>query len=148
MDKQMIIYSLILLAILVLAVVSPKIQDVNPVIGLAIADQKVASLARYDTMTVSLGTEKYLLSVNNIAADRKSADFILESDTKSGAPYFKQYFKLSFEGKDASMYGNPDIIRVYPNKSKVLYISDEKKLYIEILSIQNRQANLLIKWIK
>jgi hypothetical protein len=146
-NKKSVVLLSVLLVFLTVAAFYPSAQNVNPVIGLVIAEQKIVNLARNDKLEINLANEKYFLTVSAISWGRDSANFILTSDINSAASYFQQYFRLDFDRVRTTMYNNPEIIYTQPQRSKILNIGKDKKLYIELVSIENRRVNLIVKWV-
>lgn len=147
MKNGVIILVLVFFAMLVVSIVSPNVQNVSPIVTLAIADQEEVRMARYDNLELSLDGERYTLYLQDISWDRKSASFLIKSDPESGAPFIHEYFRLDFGWKAASMYKQPEQFLVFPDQSKIVYMGNGKELYIKLVSIESREANLIVKWI-
>jgi hypothetical protein len=147
MEKNLIVSILIVMFVMSLAAISTFHRNNNQTVGLAIADSTKVTIQVNNKIEIRYNDEKYSLAVSSIRLDRKGANFILTSDTSTGAPYVRDYFKLYPQGKTSSMYNRPEQFYVYPGKSETVIIG-EKQLYIELVSIQNRAVTLLIKWIE
>jgi hypothetical protein len=146
MEKSVIV-SIILLVIIALGIVLlPKTQDINPIVGLAITEQKSFSIAPYDTITMNLGGTNYYLYLSSISWSRDGADFILKSDLNA-SPYIQNYFRLNFDRVRTTMYKNPEIIYTQPQRTKTINVGKEKNIYIELVSIESRKANVIVKWV-
>lgn len=142
--KELLSLGFVLLLVVILAI-SPDINANNQIVTFAILDTEQITIDEYSKVGITTDEGSYILSLYDITNDRKRAKFSLKSDPFStDTDYFQQYFKLDFGVRTVSFFGNPLPIRVQPQKSKTLYLGDEQ-LYVELVSIKNKQANIIIK---
>jgi hypothetical protein len=148
MEKKFVILLSVLLIIFVTAIFYPSSQDVSPIIGLAIAEEKTISMARYDKIRIESENDAYLLRLSGLGWSRDYADFILTADPKSSAPYLQRYFRLDFDRVRTTMYNNPNIIYTQPQKSITINLDNGKQIYVELVSIESRTAKIIVKLTK
>ena len=139
-NKESVFYLAFLVLLMVVAVIAPAHNNITT---LAVADSEKVSIKLYSKLEIKTDSGTYFLTPYRITSDRKVANFVFTSDPQSGK-YFQQYFKLDRGGKTISMFRQAEEIYVYPERSKTIIIGEEK-IYIELESIKNKVANLIIR---
>jgi len=146
MKEEMVLTGILLLLLASVGfVISDKVGvNQNKIVTLAVANQEFVNLAEYSTLEIEIDGELYFLHTLDVHYDRTKANFVLKS--ASDVNYIQRYFTLDIgPSSKINMYGEPEQIYFRAEKSKTIYIDGKERLYIELVSIKNHKANLMIK---
>ncbi|TKJ17204.1 hypothetical protein CEE44_01565 [Candidatus Woesearchaeota archaeon B3_Woes] len=144
-NKEVLSLGFVLVLLIALIAVFPSVDSSNQIVAFATLNTEQITIDEYGKVDIITDGGSYILSLYDLTKDRKRAKFSLKSNPfSSNTDYFQQYFALDFDVRTISFFGNPLPIRVQPQKSKTLYLGDEQ-LYIELISIKNKQANIIIR---
>jgi len=139
--KNLGILVLVLVIVAVSVIVTDKKDAGTKVITLAIAEQKVY-VEGYNKVEFESNGETYTLTTNKVGADRKSADFTFMSEF--GA--IRSDFTLDLTWKEkVTTFREPESERVQTKKSKTIGMNEKTDFYIELVSIEQGKALIIIK---
>ena len=119
--------------------------DGNKAVTLAIVDSIDTKMSKYNKLVIDFGDKIYYLYAYDIAKDRKHASFKLTSEPNTGLAYIEHYFRLDISSQHRYHDETLKQYHIMVGKSKTIFIGNNEKLYIELLSIKNRKANLFIE---
>jgi hypothetical protein len=144
MEKSTIVYVVLLLIVGVSLVVSSTPTNVTT---LAILETKQVALKATQNLRIDIEDRPYTLTALSVARDRSNANLVLRSDAHPDSLFIQQYITLDMGPSSAPINFRESKQGYFrTEKSKTIYLGD-KQLYIELMFIKNRAANLIIKQI-
>jgi len=134
----------IVAAIVVLLAVSFVLSG-NQAVTLAVAEETFSNVRAYSTLDVNIDSYVHQLAVHKIDPGRSTATLVFTSDPESGLDYVSEIFTLN--AKPTTYYSQitKDVSLVKIGNVKRIDISGKELLYIELLSVDNLEAEISVR---